>query len=149
MTSRPCGRPGQAEHHIVGGADLQFQQALVDVADLLHVEGAERQPPALAADLHVLDGAQHPQHGPVVHGGRAGRRSGVVCATAFEPWVAVGVEQAAAVGGQPQVLVRDTGVYGAGQREQPVPGGGAVLQGLLARPGWPAAPAGPPAGPTL
>ena len=126
---RPLRRAGQAEHGLGGGADLQFEQALVDVADLFHVQGAEREAPALAADDHVLDGAEHPQHGAVVHGGRPGRGGGGAgVGAAFEPRVAVGVEQAAAVGGQPQVLVRDTGVDGAGDGEQPVPGGGALAE---------------------
>ena len=61
--------------------------------------------------------------------GRPGRRGGGVgVGAAFEPRVAVGVEQAAAVGGQPQVLVRDAGVDGAGDGEQPVPGGGALAE---------------------
>ena len=47
-------------------------------------------------------------------GGRAAAAGGAGVRAAFEPRVAVGVEQAAAVGGQPQVLMGDTGVDGAG-----------------------------------
>ena len=56
---RPLARAVEAEHRLARGADLQLQQALVDVADLLDVQGAEGQAPAFPADLHVLDGAQH------------------------------------------------------------------------------------------
>ena len=126
---RPLRRASQTEHGLSGGADLQFEQALIDVADLLHVQGAEGEAAALAADDHVLDGAEHPQHGAVVHGGRPGRGGGrASVGAAFEPWIAVGVEQAAAVGGQPQVLVGDTGVDGAGDCEEPVPGGGSLAE---------------------
>src|ERR1035441_8173861 len=59
-------------------------------------------------------------------GGRGGGGAGV--GAAFEPRVAVGVEQAAAVCGQPQVLVGYAGVDGAGDGEQPVPGGGALAE---------------------
>ena len=40
----------------VGGADLQFEEAFVDVADLLDVERPEGEPPTLSSDIDVLDG---------------------------------------------------------------------------------------------
>ena len=57
------------------------------------------------------------------------RRAG--CA-ALEERVAVGVEQAAAVGGQAQRVVLDAAVDGAEQREHAVPRGLRVLQDVLA-----------------
>ena len=51
---------------------------------------------------------------------------------AFEERVAVGVEQAAAVGGQAQRVVLDAAVHGAEQREHAVPGGGRALERVLA-----------------
>ena len=126
---RPLARALQAEHGFGGGADLQLKEAFVDVADLLHVQGSEREATTFAADHHVLNGAQHSEHCAVVdrwRPRRSGRRSGV--GAAFEPRVTVRVEQATAVGGQPQVLVRDTGVDRARHGEQPVPRGGALPQ---------------------
>ena len=86
----PPRRPGEAEHYRVGGAYLQLEQTLVDVADLLDVQGAERQPAALATEVHLLYGLEHPQHGAVVDRGRRP-------AAALQPGVAAGVEQSAAV----------------------------------------------------
>ena len=51
---------------------------------------------------------------------------------AFEEREAVGVEQAAAVGGQAQLLVLDAAVDGAEGGEQPRPGVVPALQHLLA-----------------
>ena len=51
---------------------------------------------------------------------------------AFEERVAVGIEQPAAVGGQPQRVVLDPGVDGAEEREHAVPGGRRALQRVLA-----------------
>ncbi|MGH9115496.1 MAG: hypothetical protein ACRDWW_06645 [Acidimicrobiales bacterium] len=60
------GGPDESEHWFAGGADFCLEEPFVDVADLLDVEGPEGEAPALAGYLDVLDGAQHPEHGPVV-----------------------------------------------------------------------------------
>ena len=113
------------------------EQALVDVADLLDVERAERQPHAravLAALVERLQRVEQVQHRAVVDRQRLGRRRAPVGAgrAAFEEREAVGVEQAAAVGGQAQRVVLDAAVHGAEEREQAVPGGGGRLQRVLA-----------------
>ncbi len=51
---------------------------------------------------------------------------------AFEPGEPVGVEQAAAVRGQDELLVAGAAVDAAEQREQPVPAGGGAFEGVLA-----------------
>ena len=91
----------QADDRLGGEGAGVAEQALVDVADLLDVDVAERdRPPPLPLDVGHLDGVQHLHHHPVIDRQRQ--------------WAAVGagtqereagrVEQGAAVGGQAHVL---------------------------------------------
>lgn len=130
---RPFRRPDHAEDDVLGGTHLEFEQALVDVADLLDIQGTEAQPTALSTSLDVLDGAKHPQHGAVVDSGYPAAGINCGATAAFQPGEAIGVEHAAAVGGHAQILVGDALVDGAGDGEQAVPGTSAVFQGLLAQ----------------
>ncbi len=118
-----AGLADQADDRPVGPEPLVGQQALVDVADLLHVELAERQGAALAAaaaaDLDVLHRAQHVQHGPVVDRPR-------------QPQVGLRVEQRPVQRGHPQPRVVDPAVHGLEQRQQSVPRLRGVLQLVLA-----------------
>ena len=110
------------------------EQALVDVADLLDVERLVGEQHARAALLERLQRVEQVQHRAVVDRQRV-RRLLVPAAAglaALEERVAVGVEQPAAVGGQPQRVVLDPAVHGAEQREDPVPGGGRALERILA-----------------
>ena len=56
----------QADDDLGGAEALEGQQALVDVADLLDGQGAERDRAQLAGDGDGLDRAEHVQHGAVV-----------------------------------------------------------------------------------
>ena len=93
------------EDPILGAHGVPVEEALVHVADLLHVESLERDPPSLGAvgarEREPLEGFESPEHGPVVDGQdrRAGRRLRRAPAP-FEPGEPVRVEQASPVGGQ-------------------------------------------------
>ena len=111
------------------------EQALVDVADLLDVDVAERDPPrGLALELGHLHRAQHLQHHPVADRDR----ERAALAAGGEEREPVGVEQRPAVRRQPQVLERRAAVERQRGREQPVPGqvrGVQRLAALRAAPG--------------
>ena len=119
----------------VGDADRGVvEQALVDVADLLDVERAVGQQHARAALVERLQRVEQVQHRAVVDGQRVGARVAPARArrAAFEERVAVGIEEAAAVGEQAQRVVLDAAVHGAKQREHAVPRGRRALQRVLA-----------------
>ena len=138
--SRPSASSGSclppSAERGVGDADRGVvEQALVDVADLLDVERAVGQQHARAALVERLQRVEQVQHRAVVDRQRVRRASSrqlVSGGAAFEERVAVGVEQAAAVGGQAQRVVLDAAVHGAEQREHAVPGGGRALERVLA-----------------
>ena len=95
------------------------EQALVDVADLLDVDVAERDAPCwLAWELGHLDGLEDLQHDPVADRDRQ-RSVGVASGEEGE---AGRVEQRPAVGRQAEVLKRRAAVQRPGGGEQPVPG---------------------------
>jgi hypothetical protein len=107
------------------------------MADLLDVQRPVGQPLCLGragsaalAPQH-LEGIQQMQHGPVVDRHRF-VGGGHARLAALQEWEAVGVEQAAAVGGQPELLVLHPAVDHAEGGEQALPGGVAALQRLLA-----------------
>jgi hypothetical protein len=114
----------QAEDWLGGRADLKLEQALIDVADLFDVEGPEGEPTPLSAQADVLHGLEHPEDREVVD-----RRRGAFAA--FQPRIAVRIEQIAAIGRQAQILVRDAAVKSPSEGEQSMPSAGPVLKGLL------------------
>ena len=83
----------QLHGHPRGTGDGTLQQALVDVADLLHVQRTVGQSPALV----LLDGFQQQQHGTVVDGQRVSDIDLPVGAlgTAFQEGEPIRVEQRA------------------------------------------------------
>jgi len=96
------------------------------VADLLDVQ--------LAALVEGEQRVEQVEHRAVVDRQRPGALllpAGVRPA-ALQERVAVGVEEAAAVGGQAQRVVLDARVHGAEEREDAVPGGGRALQRIFA-----------------
>ena len=116
------------------------EQAFVDVANLLDVEGAEREPPrfggaaAWHCDAEDLERLQQVQHRAIVHrqGPGVGRFPVRFLRTAFEEGEAVGVEEVATVGRQAQILVLHTSEDSAKGRQEAAPGVAAALQHLLA-----------------
>ena len=105
----------QADDGLGGAEALEGEQALVDVADLLHGQRAERDRAQLPADRDGLDRAEHVQDGPVVHGER-------------QPRVGVRVEQRAVVGDELELGVGHAPVDDGEQGQQPVPGQDGVLE---------------------
>ena len=63
---------------------------------------------------------------------RLRRGLGTARGSSLQKGVAVGVKEAAAVGGQRQAVVADAAVHGAKGRQQAAPGVEAALQHLLA-----------------
>ena len=116
------------------------EQALVDVADLLDVQGAEGEAARLgwaaARHFHLQDlqRFEQVQHGAVVDRQRLGGRlaPGRAGRAPFQEREAVGVEEVAAVGGQAQILVLDAAVDGAEGGQQAAPGVVPPLQHLFA-----------------
>ena len=106
---------GQADDGLGGAEALEGEQALVDVADLLHGQRAERDRAQLPADKNGLDRAEHVQDGPVVHGER-------------HPQVGARVEQRPVVGDQVQLGVGHAPVDDGEQGQQPVPGQHGVVE---------------------
>jgi len=135
-----AARALQPQRRLRGPDGLVVEQALVDVADLLDVEGAEAEPPRLrpagGLDLQPLQGVEQMQHDAVVDGQRVGRRGAPRRAggAPFEEGEAVGVEEAAAVGRQAQVLVADAAEDGAEGGQQARPGVVAALDDLFGQP---------------
>ena len=122
---RPLVRALQAEHSFGGGTDLQFEEALVDVADLFHVQGTEREAAALAAEHHILHGASIRS---TVRSSTAGglpprgcRSTGRPRAKGSGPGRTGRHRRRGAAG--PRARHR---VHGAGHGEQPMPCGGAL-----------------------
>ena len=102
---------------------------------------------AAGLDLDGEERVEDGEHGAVVDGdGPAGAVDSVVGwsevdaaddevvgrAAAFEEREAVGVEEAAAVGGEGEAVVVDAAVDGPERGEQAVPGGRAAFEGVLA-----------------
>lgn len=109
----------QADHDLLGVTSRVAEQALVDVADLLHVQLTEGDLPVLAPDLGVLHRPEHVEHGAVVD--QDPQPTGVLVDRG-EPRETRRVEQRAAVGRHPQVLERRSLMERAAGGEQPVPG---------------------------
>ncbi len=105
------------------------EQALIDMADLLYVQGAKTEAAQLLAapgDLHlqVLQRLEQMQHRAVVDLERG--------ALPFQKREAARVEQPAAVRGHKPAVVIDAAIDGAEGRQQPRPGVEADLQHLFA-----------------
>ena len=105
----------QADDGFGGAEALEGEQALVDVADLLDGQGAERDRAQLAGDGDGLHGAEHVQDGAVVDGQR-------------EPGVGVRVEQRSVVGDQVELGMGHAPVDDGEQSQEPVPGQDGVLE---------------------
>ncbi|WP_205704007.1 hypothetical protein [Candidatus Chloroploca sp. Khr17] len=116
-----------------------IKQTLVDVADLLDVEGTEGEPPRLggaaARNFHPqdLECLEQVEDGAVVdrqwvrrHIDPAG-----IWGTSFEEGEAVGIEEVAAIGRQAQILVLHAARDSAEGSQQTAPGVMAALQNLL------------------
>src|SRR5437762_13495710 len=106
------------------------EQALVDVPDLLDIQGAKREAPPLgwASSRHFhlqeLQGFQQMQHGPVVDRQGFGRRllpEGVSSA-ALQEGIAVRVEKMTSIGRKAHILVLNAAVDDAEDGEQAAPG---------------------------
>ena len=107
------------------------EQTFVAVADLLDVERLVADPlghrGAAGPHLDGQQGVEDGQDGPVVDSYRAPEAT-----VAFEEGEPVGVKQAPAVGGKGEAVVVGTAVDGPEGGEEPVPGRGPALQGVLA-----------------
>ncbi len=144
----------QAQRQHLHGSAAVVEQALVAVADLLDVERLVADPLGDGAtagpDLDVEKSIEDGEHGPVVDAHRSARtdrdivggpevdavRHEVVgCPKPFEEGEPAGVEEAAAVGGHRQAVVVGPAVDSTEGGEEPVPGGRATLEGVLAVPG--------------
>ncbi len=101
------GGARESQDRFGGGADLGFEEAFVDVSDLLDVKSPESEPSAFPADRDILHGAQHPQHCSVVYFGRAAGVERIARSAALQPRVALRVEEGSAVGGKIEILVFD------------------------------------------
>ena len=86
-----------------------------------------RASPLTVGDLHRPQDVQHDAVGD-------GDREGAVLVGSGEEREPVGVEQRAAVGGHAQVLERRAAEEGLAGGQQPVPGQGGGVEGLLASP---------------
>ena len=135
LFSVPRG-PGRAR----GAHGGVVEQTLVDVADLLDVERAERKAPRFCGpaardfDPQTCSASSRCRTTRLLIGsGSAACVCQMMCRrAAFEERIAVGIEQRAAVGRQPQGLVLDAAVDGAEGGEQASPGIVAALQHLFA-----------------
>ena len=114
------------------------EQALVDVADLLDVEGAvaetTRLGDAAVAEAEDLERVEDREDRSVVDRQwvRLVRPPRLAVASPLEERIPIRIEQAAAVGRQPERLVLDAAVDRPEGCEQPMPAGGPPLEGLLA-----------------
>ncbi len=141
----------EAEGEDVDGGAAVVEEAFVAVADLLDVEGLVADPlgdPAAAGlDLDGEEGVEDGEDGAVVDGNRpSGADDGVVGgaevdaaddhvvgrSAAFEEREPVGVEEAAAVGGEGEAVVVGAAVDSPEGGEQAVPCGRAAFEGVLA-----------------
>ena len=106
------------------------EQALVDVTDLFDAECTERNPPcfrrAASARLYTqpLERIEQVQDDTVVYRQRFGDRAPprATCGPTFEKWVAVRIEQGAAVGLHQQILVLNATMDSPEAGEQSRPG---------------------------
>lgn len=113
-----CARgPDQSQVGLVDRDARVAEETFVHVADLFHVDVAERDPTGFALDVGDLHRPQHVEHDPVRHGHGEGAVLGGGC----EKRKAVGVEQRASVGGHSQVLERRSSVERLAGGEQPMP----------------------------
>ena len=109
-----------------------YSVEVIDIADLLDVELAEGDAAALAAEAQPLQRIQRVEHGAVVDGDRQRALQGIPCRGApLQPGEAVRVEEAAAIGGEAEVLVTSAAMDGAAGGEKAVPAKGGTLQGVL------------------
>ncbi|MEZ5264672.1 MAG: hypothetical protein R2755_23475 [Acidimicrobiales bacterium] len=141
----------ETDGELVDADGAVVEEALVAVADLFDVEGLVGDPSgdlgAARLHMHGEQGVEDCEDGAVVDGdgasrSRFGLRVGaeadapsddVVGSTAaFEEGEAVGVEEAAAIGGKGEPVVVDAAVNGSEGGEEAMPGGGASLEGVKA-----------------
>ena len=119
----------EADNDLVTSATGVAEQPLVDIADLFHVNVAERDPAGvLTLDPGRLDGVEHVQHHAVTHG----ERERAACRDRDEERESVRVKERSAIRRQAHVLKGRPPIQRRGGRQQPVPGQVGGVQGVRA-----------------